>query len=365
MFLVALVFASVASAQPLLQCAADTHVTRKGDYLNGTTTLTDSGVWEWEIGSGNTYSNIQAITALGLHHAATSLGNSDYAMETFDTTNLVVGRYNDDLVTRPYAPEVDLLMDACQFDPMSSFLAKAPEDSGYCSIATSLYARVIGDYPNAAANADRYITNRGSLAGWDIAWHIRAAWRSGFHSYAIGMAEQTLARRVDWEHVLYGGWDYTNISQGALAWVIIEMYNADAIGVTAYSDASLMLSGLQALQEPNGSWENDPQVTAYALLALRSDTNDYTIRHLAVVRGENYLENSATTGDCGWSYPPEIGEVNSEVIMALSLINSLPFADGFETEDTSAWSGEVGAPLAPPALAPIRSVGMPPIQPIR
>lgn len=365
MFLLLLAVSASLSAQYLLECAADLHVSRKGDYFNGTTSLTDSGVWEWEIGSGNTYSNIQAITALGLFHATKSLGNTEYAIETFDTTNLIVGRYNNDLVTRPYAPEVDLLMNACEFDPMSSFLAKAPEDAGYCAIASSLYARVVGDYPSSAGNADRYIDNRGSLAGWDIAWHIRAAWRSGFHSYALGMIEQTLARRADWEHVLYGGWDYTNISQSALAWVIIEMYNAGDTNSLDYSEAVLMNQGLVAVQEVNGSWEDDPQVTAYVLLGLREDVINFSAWHPNVVRGENYLRNSAVPGGCGWSYPPEIGEVNSEVIMALSLINSLPFIDGFESGDTFAWSGQVGFPLAPPALAPIRSARMPSIQPLR
>ena len=48
-----------------LPCAADTHLTRKGDVLNGTTAVVDSGVWEWEIGSGDTYTNIYAIVGDG------------------------------------------------------------------------------------------------------------------------------------------------------------------------------------------------------------------------------------------------------------------------------------------------------------
>ncbi len=56
------------SAQ-FLPCAADTHLTRKGDYLNGTTAVVDSGVWEWEIGSGDTYTSIQGISAVGMFYA--------------------------------------------------------------------------------------------------------------------------------------------------------------------------------------------------------------------------------------------------------------------------------------------------------
>lgn len=36
----------VPSAAQFLPCAADTHLSRKGNYLNGTTAVVDSGVWE-------------------------------------------------------------------------------------------------------------------------------------------------------------------------------------------------------------------------------------------------------------------------------------------------------------------------------
>lgn len=349
MFLCAFILASVASAQPLLQCAADTHAARKGDYLNGTTSTTDIGVWEWEIDSGNTYSNIQGITAHGMLYATHSLGDPTYALTVFDTANLLVGRYNANPTVRPYAQDVDFLWDVCLFNPAAYGMAmELPEgmegNEGYCTMATGYYARLVGQFPNPYDNVDRHLTNgRGSLSGWDLASHIRASWRSGFVSYAQSMVERILERRPDWEHVLLGGYDYTESSHGALVRVIGEMYAAGDVSEDAYQESLGLVNLLLAAQAPDGSWgQSDYQSTAYVLLGLRADEGEYIAspaRRAAIVRGSNFLEQSATVSPtCGWSHPPEYGEMNSEVIMALAVINSLPFIDGFESEDTSAWT---------------------------
>ena len=88
--------------------------------------------------------------------------------------------------------------------------------------------------------ADYYINLRKSLSGWDLAAHVRAARLAGFDVYSVGIVEQLLARRVDWEHVLYGGWDYTESSWGALLRAMLELHAAGSLPPALYADALAM-----------------------------------------------------------------------------------------------------------------------------
>jgi hypothetical protein len=345
--LVALTVPSAASAQ-LLECAADTHLTRKGDYLNGTTGEVDGCVWPWEIPCPPgpcTFSNIQGITADGMLHATVTTRNPAYALAVFDTANLLVGRYNAAPTQRPFAQDVSFLLDVCAFDPSEYGLAMMESNEAYCTLAAQYYSRVVGDFPNPHDNVDRHITPRKSIAGWDVAWHSDASWRAEFETYAAEMVARILERRPDWEHMLLGGFDYTEISWGMLIRVIVEMHAAGDLGIAAYNEGLGIADELIALQALDGSWGgSDPQTTAYAVLGLRTDPFNAEW-NTAVIRGVNFLEAFATAPPiCGWSYPPEFGEVNSEVLMALSASQALPFIDGFETGDTSAWSSSVGVP---------------------
>jgi hypothetical protein len=366
----AFLLASAASAQPFLECAADYHLALRGDYLNGTTNTLNFGVWPYVIPEldppTTTYNNVLGVTADGMLSATRALGNPVYGLATFATANLLIGNYDAAPTTRPYSTDVEFLTNVCEFDS-NEYLGG---NSAYCTKATQFYGRVTGQFPDPTALVNRYIieAGRGSLSGWDLASHIRAAWRSGWHTYSVGLVEEIMDRRAEWEHVLLGGYDYTTLSHGSLIRVLVEMYHAGDLDVSRYSDALLMAASLLPLQELDGSWEGDPQITAFVLLGLRSETTDMQIWHTAIVLGEDYLENSAV--DCAWVYPTDTGtegygEVNSEAIMALAAINDLPFIDGFETSGTSAWSEEVGTPFAPATFAPIRSARMPPIQPIR
>ena len=347
------------AAAQFLPCAADTHLSRKGDYLNGTTTLIDSGVWEWEIGSGNTYTNIQGISADGLFYATVPTSNPAYALGAFDTVNLIVGRLSTVLpgpppfMQRPYAQEVEMLFDACAFDPGAFGLAPdalaQPESSAYCTLGTHFYARWLIQYANPHDLADYYINIRRSLSGWDLAAHVRAARLAGFEVYSVGIVEQLLARRLDWEHVLYGGWDYTESSWGALLRAMLELEAAGALPPAMYTEALAMADLLIAAQAVDGSWGGgDFQATAYALLGLRADPWNFTLPwQQAIIEGVDFLHATVSAEPiCGWSYPPEYGEMNSEAMSALAVVQSLPFVDGFETSDTSAWSSEVPAALA-------------------
>jgi hypothetical protein len=352
----ALVFAPPLAAQQTLICSADTHLSRKGDYTNGTTTNLDHGVWEWEIGSATTYSNVEGISADGNFYATMSLVDPAYAVGAYDTANLLIGRYNADPALRPYAQDVELLLDACAFDPADYGLAAPMDNSAYCTLGIQYYSRVVGQYPNPYDNVDRHIAPRGSLAGWDVAAHIRTAWRAGFVDYAQGMADRILERRPDWEHVLLGGYDYTEISWGALVRVLLEMHAAGEISAADYAQGLEMADLLIAAQDPDGSWGGDDfQTTAYVLLGLRADPWNFDLPwQQAQIYGGDFLEATATPSPtCGWSYPPEYGEMNSEVVTALAMLNTLPFVDGFETGGVTAWSdADMGTPANP--AAPIR-----------
>ncbi len=372
---VGLLAGAVPSAAQFLPCAADTHLIRKGDFLNGTTTVVDSGVWEWEIGSGNTYTNIQGISADGLFYATVPTSNPAYALGAFDTVNLIVGRLSTVLpgppptMQRPYAQEVEMLFDACAFNPADYGLApgaaEQPESSAYCTLGTQFYARWLIQYPDPHDLADYYINLRKSLSGWDLAAHVRAARLAGFDVYSVGIVEQLLARRVDWEHVLYGGWDYTESSWGALLRAMLELHAAGSLPPALYADALAMADLLIAAQAGDGSWGGgDFQATSYAILGLRADPWNFTLPwQQAIIEGVDFLHATVSAGPtCGWSYPPEYGEMNSEAIAALAVVQSLPFVDGFETADTSAWSDEVLALLAPVDLQVVsRSVAPPPL----
>jgi len=353
-FVVAALAAMPASAG-FLECVADTHQGRKGDFLNGTTAQVDEGVWEWEIGSGDTYSNIQGITADGMFHGTESTGDPSHALAAFNTVDLIVSRFNAVPATRPYAQDVDTLLDACQFDP-GDYLggAEAAQNQAYCTIAIQYYSRVLSEF-TAVENVDRHITPRKSLAGWDLAAHIRAAWRAGYLVYATGMIERILE---------LGGWDYTELSHGALVRVMLEMRAAGDLGDALHAEALLLADGLIAAQLPDGSWsQGDFQATAYILLGLRADRWNFALPwQQAIIEGVDYLQASATPApECGWAVvpDPEYGETNSEALMALAAVNSLPFVDGFETGDSSAWTDDPGLPLPPLAAPAMRPMALP------
>jgi hypothetical protein len=110
--------------------------------MNGTTNVVDHGVWEWEIGSALTYTNIQGISADGNFYATKSLVEPVFAVGAFSSVNLLVGRYNADPALRPYAQDVDLLLDACAFDPADYGLDAALDNAAYPRSAS--FSRVVG-----------------------------------------------------------------------------------------------------------------------------------------------------------------------------------------------------------------------------
>ena len=305
-FLFSAQLAEAVNVSSILQLSANTHAARQGTYQNGTTGGTDQNVWEWEIGSGTTFTNIQGISAVGILGAYNRTLNPAYLQAAIGTANTLKNRYNNNAPTRPFAQDVAFFANLCS----------ASGDNSWCTLASTLYARVTNDFPTGAANADRYIAARGSLAGWDVSWHIRAAMLTGNTTYALDMANRLFAQRPVWEGVLLGGFDYTVISHNAMLWAYAPI-------PTLKTKTTTLRSLVLGSQGANGSWGNgDFQTTAYGLMAVASGTS--TQERAATNAAATFFINTATPAG-GWQYvgEPENGEVNSEIISALSLVNDV------------------------------------------
>jgi len=278
-----------------LNLAASLHLDRQGTY---------SGIpysWEWQIGTGIGATNVIGITATGLLAAYEKLGNAEYLTGAQNTGDTLISLYDAAGAGRPYSQDVE-------------FLVRLSSDSAiplYADKAAEYYQRVMTAF-TAEQNADRYINARYSLAGWDLASQIRAALSVGANDYAAGIAARLIERRADWEGQLYGGYDYTTGSFCSLLWAFVEL---DQNNFCDYREELRVF--VHENQSIDGSWDSgDYQSTAYALISLAADGTARGIQ----AKGWGYLRDSMTA-EGGWSYPPEIGEVNSEVIMALGSLD--------------------------------------------
>ena len=273
--------------------AADYHLSQQGTY---------SGIpytWPWVIGTTGGYWNVVGVSARGLLSAYEKTNNSAYLAGAIGTGNTLKSRYASVPVTqRPYSQDVEFLVQ----------LTKSSGDDSYANVARQWYSRTTSQY-TGAAYADYYISVRKSLSGWDLASQIRAAVAVGEVDFANGMVARLIERRADWEGVLYGGWDYTMSSYASLLWALAELDNSDFNGFKG-EIRDIVINA----QKSDGSWDSgDYQTTAYAVLGLTADGGASGPQAKAWA----FLRDTQTIG-AGWSYPPEYGEINSEVIMALA-----------------------------------------------
>jgi len=310
---------------------ADLHLSRQGTYTNacgsgyGPPDVPEiNSTWEWLIGSGQTCWNVGGISALGLLAAYQRTHNQHYLRGAIAQGNTLVAKYNM-IVTndpngagwedRPFSQDIEFLV----------LLSQTSHKSSYARVARDWY-RIITDNKTAEENANRYIDARLSLAGWDLASHIRAAVAVGEWHYAQGMARRLVERRSDWEGKPLGGYDYTMSSYASLLWAFEELWFAGHDIVAAERDFLEMVLQAQAQDGPQkGSWEDgDYQTTAYAILGLDAvKVRGRDLRHdvaTALGKAFSYLRDTQTE-EGGWRYPPpddvEYGEVNSEVLLAL------------------------------------------------
>ena len=287
------VFAAKPGGQPealndALTLGADLHLSRQGPYEGIDNT------WEWEIGT-NSGPNVQGISATGLLAAWESTGNSSYLNGAIAAGNTLVARYDAAPEDIAFSQDIEFLVR----------LSQDSEDGSYATVAQQWYANTMVAY-DAEELVDYYIAARGFMAAWDLASQIRAAVAVGETDYAAGIASSLFDSDFDWEHPYLGGWDY-----GSLLWALAELGDE-----SFNSYAGGLRETLLSSQQSDGSWDWDYQSTAYAILGL---ANDGTAKG-AQARAWAFLRDTQTDVG-GWSYPPEYGEINSEVLMALGSLD--------------------------------------------
>jgi hypothetical protein len=283
---------------------ADLHLARQGSFANG-----DTGVglydaaWEWQIGTGWAYRNTQGPSARGLVAAFRATGREAYLAGAVSAANQAVGRFEAHPADRPYSEDVLLLTD----------VSDATGDPGFAARAASYHARTRARFPTGAELADYYLVRK-SLAGWDLASQVLAALAVDQEDYARDIALELIARRAEWEHLPYGGYDYTVISQAALLEALADL---EGRTVKAYAREIRQLT-LQA-QAADGSWaEGDYQATAFALQGLLASPKSREVKRAAASAIAYLLATQTPEG--GWSFGAwgEYGEVNGEVLSALA-----------------------------------------------
>lgn len=310
------------SIRDVLVAGADLHLSRQGTYTNacgdgyGPPAVSEiAGTWEWEIGSGWTCWNVGGISATGLLAAWERVRDPGYLGGAIAAGDALAARY-DAIVTddpegaewedRPFSQDIEFLVR----------LGRDSRNHAYARVARDWY-RIITGTKTAEENADRYIDARKSLAGWDLASHIRAARAVGEWRYARDMARRLLQRRADWEGVPYGGTDYTMTSYASLLWAFAELGFGGRVIAAAEREFRDLVLQAQAQDGPQkGSWEaGDYQTTAYAVLGLDATDGRHEVAK-ALGRAFAFLRDTQTAAG-GWSYPPEYGEINAEVLVAL------------------------------------------------
>ncbi len=290
--------------------AADHHLFLQGAYDSYWGPPKIDNTWEWVIGTGWTGPNVQGISATGLLAAYERIGNTLYLDGAIAAGDTMVARYNAAPSQRTWSQDIEFLMR----------LSQDSGDDAYADIARSWYANTVDAF-TAEGLADYYIDIRKSLAGWDLASQIRAALAVENVEYATGMASRLIERRADWEGVPYTGLDYTISSYASLLWAFAELDNNDFNGyIGEIRDALLDAQG------DDGSWDGgDQQSTAYAILGLDADGTAKGAQDKAWA----FLRDTQNSAG-GWETPGgEYGEVNSEVIMALSALDLKGLKAGF------------------------------------
>jgi hypothetical protein len=317
------------SIREVLIKGADLHLSRQGTYENSCGAKygppdvpSIENTWEWKIGSGWTCWNVGGISAEGLLAAYERTHNWDYLKGAIAQGNTLIAKYNTIVIDdpkgaewedRPFSQDIEFLVR----------LSRASHNHSYARVAHDWYDIIINN-KTAEENADRYIDNRMSLAGWDLASQIRAACALGKWHYARGMAKRLLERRADWEKVMYSGYDWTMLSYASLLWAFAELRFGGREIAAAEREFRHFVLKAQVQEGPQkGSWdEGSYQTTAYAILGLDAVTGMQHDVAKALGKAFAFLRDTQTE-EGGWSYLEggeyvEYGEENSEVLMALS-----------------------------------------------
>lgn len=273
-----------------LTLGADLHLSRQGTYDGIANT------WEWVIGSDSSGPNVQGISATGLLAAYERTDDSSYLDGAIAAGDTLVARYDAAPEKRAYSQDIE-------------FLVRLSQDSGdtsYATVAQQWYANTTDAY-DAEELVDYYIDALGVIAAWDLGSQIRAAVAVGETGYATDIASSLFNHNdFDLNDEGLGGWDY-----GSLLWALRDL------GDNSFrSHVEEMRDILLDTQQEGHSWDSDYQSTAYAVLGLARPRTPVLAQ--AVSDAWVFLDNEQTE-EGGWG-TPGIGEVNSEVLMALAII---------------------------------------------
>ena len=283
--------------------AADNQLAREGTFANGDTgTGVITCAWEWQAGSGWAYANTQAPSARGLLAAYAVTEKSKYLKGAVCAGNRLVAALDANPTERPYSEDVIFLME----------LAKASDNKLFAKRAETYHTRTRLRYATGAILADHYIDIRLSLSGWDLSSQIDAAVAVGQDRYARAIADRIIERRANWEGVLYGGWDYTGMSRGALVGALASF---EGKTIKKFRDEARTLT--LAAQGADGSWDGDFQITAFALAGLETSQNSNAVKKATRLGIKYLLSTQATTGGWVWDGWGESPEANGEVLSAL------------------------------------------------
>jgi hypothetical protein len=307
--------------------------------------ITDT--WEWEIGSGQTCWNIGGATAVGLLAAYERTRNpaslegarlyGDTLREKYQTI-VVDDPEGAEWEDRPFSADIEFLVR----------LARDSRDRSFGALARTWH-RILTDNKSAQENVDRLVAQRLSLSGWDVASQIRAAIDVGQWRYARDMALRLLDRRADWEGVPLGGYDWTVLSHASLLDAFVRLpWRSRRITAAIIEFRGLVLNA----QSEDGSWQADPQLSAYAVMGLdaakqwpgkRRESRNALGMAFAFLR-DTQLDSG------GWG-SPEYGESNAEVLMAVARLRGRELVLRLSAQESP---GLLHSIAARPVTAPVR-----------
>lgn len=280
--------------------------------------------WEWEIGSGQTCWNVGGVTAVGLLAAYERARQPAYLEGARLHGSTLREKYRTIVTDDPEGAE----WEDRPFSADVEFLMRLSRDSRQRSFGTlaKSWHRIITSNRTAGENVDRLVDARLSLSGWDVASQIRAAIDVGQQRYARDMAHRLLERRADWEGVPLGGYDYTVLSHASL----LDAFARAPWGSARVRAAILELRGLVlSAQSEDGSWQQDPQLTAYAVMGLEAAQHWHGKRResrRALAMAFAFLRDTQLDSG-GWG-SPEYGESNAEVLTAVARLRGRDLAPG-------------------------------------
>jgi hypothetical protein len=275
------------------------------------------------LGAGVSCANTFGVTALGLVASFRMTRDPDHRAAVHAAADALVAKQAAALVCdsnpatgadRPFTVDATFLMEA----------AKVAGNDGlardYRRAARSWFTCVELDFPGGAGRADNRIDGRigqglDNLGEWDACLDIGAALALGHRAYAEAEALQVIARQADWDVADPQCPGCQWLGKGLCSEVMRPLGENAAIrnAVAAWT------VDLLAAQDPDGSWGQDTQTTAYVVMGLHAQPRTKAVG-TAIARGTLFLLSQAI-GTGGYfvcdGCPDEITEVDSEVLQAL------------------------------------------------